>query len=297
MISIIIVNWNTGELLCRCLESLDTMTNRAMIDRIIIVDNNSHDQSIKQAQNHQYTHIQPEFIVLPENVGFARANNIAIEKLSKYPNHHVLLLNPDTAIPSSALTTAPLTILQEIIESNPKIGVVGPRLVNPDGTHQPSVRRLPTLMVFVFMLLKLQRLFPKSSVWQRYVAADMNYDKDQAVEQVMGAAFLIRDEMWQNTLGLLDERFWIWFEEVDYCKRVRDAGFQVWYTTQAVITHYGAVSFNQLVGLKRSMPFVRSIRAYAKKHFGWSAYSLLTLLMPVSYTLGFVSGMFHKRHI
>jgi GT2 family glycosyltransferase len=289
---IIIVNWNTGELLARCLESLAVLPEKERISEVIVVDNASRDTSYVQAQvaaGKSGNRPPVRFIKLKGNAGFARANNIAWERVQagSHAGEHVLLLNPDTEVKPGALAG-----LLAALEENSRAGIVGPQLLNPDGTVQPSIRAFPTLGVFVFFFLKLHRLFPGAALWQRYVRGDFDAAREQEVDQAMGAALLLRRELVES-LGLFDERFWIWFEEVDLCRRAQQAGWKVMYTPRAEIFHHGGVSFNHLVGLRRAWPWLTSCLVYTQKHLTLGALALLWLLFPIALLLALPSSIIH----
>jgi N-acetylglucosaminyl-diphospho-decaprenol L-rhamnosyltransferase len=290
MVSIVIVNWNTGDKLLACLRSLATLPEKSLINHIFVVDNNSTDDSLERTRALAFE-IPIEYMRLPKNIGFAAANNRALRALDNTVDH-VLLLNPDTEVTPYALK-AMLQVLQE----KPEVGIVGPKLLNSDGSLQPSVRSFPTLLTMIWMFLKLPRLLPQTRFWQRYVRSDFNYRRGQAVDQLMGAAFLIRgallDPEYARGVGLLDELFWIWFEEVDYCKRAKQKGWFVWYTPEAEVMHHGAVSFNQRVGIRRSVPLLNSALYYAYKHFDKLSFLLLCLLWPIGVLLALPASFFH----
>src|SRR3989344_3915538 len=187
-ITIIIVNWNTGKLLTQCLESLAVLPEKDLISEVTIVDNYSSDDSYIQAKRIDIG-VPTSFVRLPKNVGFAAANNIAIRQ-RRDKGSHVLLLNPDTQVKAGAIAAG----LHEL-EHTERAGVVGIKLINIDGTIQQSVRRLPTLPVFLFFFLKLHRLFPDSSLWHKYMQHAFEYEKKASVEQVMGAAFFINQKL------------------------------------------------------------------------------------------------------
>lgn len=296
---IIIVNWNTGELLARCLASLADLPDVSRMAEIIVVDNASRDRSLVRAQvvvGEHGNNPPVRFIKSERNLGFARANNLAIARAAaSHPLCDVLFLNPDTAVLPGSLEA-----MLGVFERKKDAGIVGPKLVSADGVLQPSVRAFPTLAVFVFFWLKLHRLLPGATLWRRYQQTDFAYEREQAVDQVMGAAMLVRREM-LTSIGLFDERFWLWFEEVDLCKRARTAGWQVVYTPQATVLHHGAVSFHQLFGLRRALPWCMSSRRYAAKHLGRRAAAVLGLLLPAALALAVPSALIHwltwqKRH-
>lgn len=280
---VIIVNWNTGELLARCLSSLFARPESSRIAEIIVVDNASRDRSLVRAQvaAGQHGNSPPvRFIKSEHNLGFARANNLALARAAQSRTScHFLFLNPDTAVKTGAVET-----LVEVLERNRTVGIVGPKLLNADGTLQPSVRAFPTLAVFVYFFLKLHRFLPNANLWRRYMRTDFDYEREQTVDQVMGAAMLVRRNVVKD-VGAFDERFRLWFEEVDLCLRVKAAGWQVVYTPRAAVVHYGAVSFRQLWGVRRAWPWCLSAVRYALKHLGAGAAMVLGLLLPVALAL------------
>ncbi|MEO6077636.1 MAG: glycosyltransferase, partial [Candidatus Andersenbacteria bacterium] len=294
-VSVVIVNWNTGALLKKCVASILSLPEIADIRHIIVVDNNSSDDSVLQLDApHPSPLLSKERgrVVLlrqKENLGFAKANNLAITHIQQHEGQddHVLLLNPDTEVRTGAIQA----MLTEL-DNNKKAGIVGPKLLNPDNTTQKSVRAFPSFKIFVILFLKLQRIIPKLPSWKNYLQEDFDYEKKQSVNQVMGAAFLIRNAVIKE-IGLLDEKFWIWFEEVDYCKRAHDAGWEIIYTPTAEIMHYGGVSFNQLTGPKKTAPFLNSSLVYAKKHLSIFSYTALIILYPFGYIVSF-AGLFNR---
>ena len=258
-----------------------------MICDVVVVDNASHDTSFKAVKNKEWK-LPMTFVSLKHNRGFAKANNIGIEKKSMQSTS-LLLLNPDTIVHPGAIST-----MFEALMSASNIGVVGAHLLNPDGTTQPSVRRFPTVPVFAWLLLKLARLFPYASFWQRYLMSDFNYETRTTVDQVMGAAFLIRGSL-LSTVGKLSESYWIWFEEVDYCLKVWQAGFKVVYEPKARITHLGGASFSQLVGFSRVLPFLKSSTIYAFKNLGVFSGVALILMWPFALLTAVPASILHVR--
>jgi GT2 family glycosyltransferase len=290
---IIIVNWNTGELLLNCVKSLQQLSDgeKEIIDEVIIVDNASTDKSIIKAQHSvgkSMNKPRVRFIMQENNLGFSKANNIAIDRvIKKNGDFHVLLLNPDTEVREGALSS-----MLKVLEEGKSTGVVAPHLINSDGSTQSSVRSFPGFGEFVFLLLKLNRILPKSRRWQRYMRVDFDYTKQENVDQVMGAAFLIRGDL-LTTVGLLDENFWVWFEEVDYCKRAKQADWEIVYTPEAEVMHYGGVSFNQLVLWKKTWPWFMSMMHYASKYFNSFEQVILWLLLPLALILSLPSSIMH----
>lgn len=285
---VLIVNWNTGKLLKECLEALLQLPERGLVAGIYVADNASSDDSLRLASEAAGDRVR--FLALKENAGFARANNLLWEQARQegFRDSHVLLLNPDTRVRPGSVKT-----LVELLQRRPRAGVVGPKLLNLDGSLQPSVRRLPNLGAFMGLALKLH-YWGRPAWRRRYMAEDFDYGKEQMAEQVMGAAFLIRNQA-AAEVGWLDERFWVWFEEVDYCKRILDKGWQVWFTPAAQVIHAGGVSFGQINGLKRGRPWLRSMRYYARKHWGAGAEMVMWALTPLALGLVLLAGYQRKR--
>jgi GT2 family glycosyltransferase len=290
---IIIVNWNTGELLLNCIKSLQSLPveEQALIDEVIVVDNASTDRSIVKAQHTVGKSINKprvRFIRQEHNLGFAKANNVAIDRvIKKSDNLHVLLLNPDTEVKAGALTG-----MMDVLREDMSVGVVGPRLINSDGSTQPSVRAFPAFSEFVFLFLKLNRIASKSRRWQGYMRTDFDYTNSATVDQVMGAAFLIRNKLLKS-VGLLDENFWVWFEEVDYCRRTVLDGWKVVYTPDAEVLHHGGVSFDQLMSWHKSQAWLKSMMYYAKKYFNVYEQAVLWLLLPLALVLTLPVSIIH----
>lgn len=272
-VNIIIVNWNTGALLARCLRALRNLPEGegGLIGKIIVVDNNSSDNSVVLAQAEARNWAEVSFKLLPENVGFARGNNVAWKTFSSH--NHVLLLNPDTEVRPGAVRA-----LVGILEERADVGIVGPKLINPDGTLQGSVRPFPTFFDFILYMLKLGRIV------QNHQERLYEYSQAGYVDQVMGAVFLIRNKAWQE-IGMLDERFFTLFEEVDYCKRAVEHGWKTYFTPAGEVMHVRAASFNQLVGFRKSWPWMASCLRYAHKHFGVGLWLLMIILSPVTLLL------------
>lgn len=283
-LAISIINWNTGQLLANCLRSLLALPDaeRSRIDSVWIIDNASRDQSVEQARAVMAASSESlpiHLIVNKNNVGFAAGNNQALQKIGG--GRQVLLLNPDTEVEPGALSA-----LLAVLESDSTVGIVGPRLVNSDGSLQGSVRPFPKFGDFILYMLKLGRIIQSRQEGQ------FDYSHAGYVDQVMGAAFLIRDTVVRD-VGLLDVGFFTLFEEVDYAKRARDAGWRCFYTPASTIRHVRAASFNQLVGFRRSLPWLQSSLHYARKHLTPWQVAVLYILVPLSLALVLPASVKH----
>lgn len=280
-LSIIIVNWKVKDLLEKCLRSIFEQTKNISFE-IFVVDNNSGDGSVEMIQA---KFPQVNLTASAENLGFAKGNNLAIKKAR---GRYVLLLNPDTEILDNALEK-----MVRFMDAHPECGIAGCKLLNPDLSLQPSVRAFPSFASQIFILLKIHHLFPHSKAMYKYLVQDFDYEKTQEVDQVMGAFMMIRREAIEK-IGLLDEKFWIWFEEVDFCKRAEAAGFKILYTPEAKIIHLYGQSFKQAMGVKKQKNFNRSLSYYFKKHGTKGEWLVIQILRPISLVLAWLAQTIKK---
>ncbi|MFC1853845.1 glycosyltransferase family 2 protein [candidate division CSSED10-310 bacterium] len=232
-ITIIIVSWNVKDLLYDCLKSIET-TSAGLELEVFVVDNNSSDGSPLMVQDH-FPSVQLE--VLPENIGFAAANNVAL-RMKTAP--FVLLLNPDTRLLPDSIQA-----LLRYLEKNPEMGAVGPQLLNGQGKIDPSCRRFPTLgaAFHQFTVAKYLSLFRVAH--RHYMMADFDHLSETSVDQIMGACMLVRKEV-LSRVGFLDETFFIYYEEVDWCYRMKKAGYSIGFTPTAKIIHFSDQSTMQV---------------------------------------------------
>jgi len=281
-LSIIIVSWNVKDLLRKCLESIYRETKNLKFE-VFVVDNYSQDKTVEMIKT---DFPQINLIANQENVGFASACNQAIREAK---GDFVLLLNPDTEILENALKK-----MVNFMRIHSDAGVASCQILNPDKSLQPSVRRFPTFSSMSLIMLKIHHLFPKLNSIKYYLASDFDYSKAQEVDQVMGAFFLIRYDVIKK-VGLLDKNFYIWFEEVDYCQRLKKHGWKIYYMPEAKIIHYFAQSFQQVTGFKKQLIFNRSLIFYFKKHKPFIDYISLLFLHPTSLFLAFISQLLRLK--
>lgn len=255
-ISIIIVNYKVKDLLDKCLSSLFEFNKNIELD-VIVVDNNSNDGSEDMVKT-KYPKVK--YINSGGNLGFAKANNIGY-KLARY--EHVLLLNPDTEF----IEFDSLKKLIEIFDSRENIGAIACKLLNSDGSLQSSCRKLPTLSSQIFVLLKLHNFFPRTiPAIKKYYLLDFDYNSEKKVDQVMGAFLLTTKKVIEKVGGLLDENYWLLFEEVDLCTRIKGVGLDIIFTPITSIKHHKGESFKQEKILKNQKTFNNSLLIYFKKH-------------------------------
>jgi len=279
--SFIIVNWNVRELLEKCLLSIEKFSSHFNFE-IIVVDNASMDGSVAMMRE-RFSQIN--LIANTKNLGFAAGVNQGIKQAR---GEYVILLNPDVEIKESTLEN-----LLEEFKNCADSGIVGGKIKNEDESIQPSVRAFPDVLSQVLISLKLKHIFNSRAIG-RYLTQNFDYEKRQEVDQVMGAFFAIRRKVIEQ-IGMMDERFFLWFEEVDFCKRAKDAGWKVIYTPKSEVLHLGGKSFGQISSTARQRIFNKSLRYYMLKHKGPIVWLAFALLQPLSLLFAFITGMFHPK--
>jgi GT2 family glycosyltransferase len=272
-LSICIVNYNSGRLLASCLDSL-TRYSPSCLYEVIVVDNHSEDGSLG------IVNVFPRTLLIQnqDNVGFAKANNQAFA-ISR--GEYLLMLNAD-----AELTRGALDQLLSCAAAHPQAGLVSAKLVNPDGSPQVgfNVRRLPNLTTAFAQLMLLDEIFPNNPLTRRYMGLDLDYNRLQRVEQPAASALLYRRTAWAQ-VGSFDERFSNWYNDVDLCKRVRDAGWELWFCPSAQVMHYGGIGAASRTAQSAIVEAYRSQRLYFYKHFGWLGYGLVSGFMIIGMIL------------
>jgi N-acetylglucosaminyl-diphospho-decaprenol L-rhamnosyltransferase len=265
IIDVVIVNWNSGSDLARCLESLTDEGSAALVARIIIVDNGSHDGSAALAPDAG----APPLIIdhANRNLGFAVAANRGAAK-GNAP--FILFLNPDTRLHAGALAAA-------LGGFGPEIGLVGLRQCDESGQIRPSCSRFPTPLAFWMRAFGLDRL----SQFARYAPflEDPPHEASRLVDQVMGACLLIPRDLFAALSGF-DERFFLYYEDVDLALRAHRLGRRSWYETGGTVTHTGGGSSRQVPAHRLCLSLASRL-AYARKHFtraGFLSVAVCTLL-------------------
>jgi GT2 family glycosyltransferase len=245
--SICIVTYKVRGLLRDCLNSLAESTR--LDYEVIVVDNGSQD-GVVEMLHAEFPSV--EVIENDQNLGFTRPMNQAMH-LSH--GKYVVLLNPDTLILPGALDT-----LVAFMQDHPEVGICGPKVLNRDGSLQKPCRRGESRPWAVFTYFSgLARLFPKSKLFGEYLMNYMDEDQTHPVAGVSGSCMLVRRET-INQIGYMDERFFAYQEDADYCYQARQAGWQIYYLPQARIIHYGGM------GGSRVQPY-RSIYEWHRSYF------------------------------
>ncbi len=263
--SIVIVSWNVREQLRTNLRNLFAVPDRKNFE-VIVVDNDS-----KDGTNRMIRDEFPDVRVVCNdfNAGFAKACNQGIA-LAK--GEVIILLNPDMVVHAGSIDR-----VYEELMNNPEVGVAGIKLVNKDGHSINNVRHFPDFASQLSLVLKLNHLFP--SLMQVYEAADFDYSVTQDVDQVRGSFFAFRKSLTEK-IGLLDEGYFIWLEEVDFCKRVHEAGLKVRYLADASAEDLVGRSFAKAGHVWKQRQFTKSLVRYFRKwHPQWQA-AILQALRP-----------------
>lgn len=252
-VSLIIVTYKTEpDILRACLMSLAGAREVAL--EIFIVDN-ANDQKITR-----FVHeILPDATVMvnTDNRGFARAVNQGMRAAT---GKYILLLNPDTIVPPMAIKK-----MVDHLDTDTEVGIASCIIRYPSGELQESIRRFPKLADQLAILLKLPHIFKHLGVVDKYMMRDVDPLKTQDVDSIMGAFMFITRAV-VDKIGYLDERYFIWFEEVDYCKMAVDAGFKVRHYADVEVIHHKGHSFDKVATIQKQKWFRQSLWAYMKKH-------------------------------
>lgn len=263
-LGIVIVNWNTRDLLRECLRSVAASDPSVRL-HIIVVDNASTDGSAAMVRAEFPT---VELIESAINGGFSYANNLGLRRLgfgsvgvseSDLP-HYVLLLNPDTVVPPDAFR-----LLIDYMDAHPEVGVAGPKLVMADGTLDLACRRsFPTPEISFWRMIGFSKLFPRNRRFGRYNMTFLPEDLETGVDSVVGAFMLVRREAILAS-GLLDEAFWMYGEDLDWAFRIKAAGWMVMYVPRVRVLHVKRAASRHSPRAQRE--FSRAMLLFYRKHY------------------------------
>jgi len=267
--SVVIVSFNTREILRNCLSSLYEAIGSRDIE-VIVVDNASRDGSADMVAS-----AFPRVVLVRSdvNLGFAAGNNAAFRRAR---GRHIVLLNPDTLLGSDALDRA-----LAHMDAVPSVGMAGGRLLNRNGVDEPAARMFPSVLNDFLALSGLAARFPRSRLFGRFDRTWATASRPADVDWVPGAFAIIRREVLE-TVGDFDERFFLYYEEVDLCRRIKAAGWRVRYWPDIVVHHWGGESSKTLTdqtfsssGSQLTLWRMRSALLYYRKHHGgvgaWAA--------------------------
>lgn len=274
-LAVVILSYNRADLLADCLDSLYAAPTRCALS-VWVVDNASSDGSAGLVRER---YPRARLIVSPVNGGFSYGNNLALARiLAEGSADYVLLLNNDTVVPPGALDG-----LVAYLEAHPEAGVVGPRLLLPDGSLDLACRRsFPTPEVSFYRMAGLARLFPRSPRFARYNMTYLDPGQETEVDAVVGACMLLRASVIAE-VGLLDEQFFMYGEDLDWCYRIKQYGWRVVYYPGVVVHHYKRAS-----STRRAMPSIRAfyeaMRIFHRKHYAATTAAPLNALIELGIT-------------
>jgi GT2 family glycosyltransferase len=268
-LSVIVISYNSAAYLPRCLDAL--ARNTRIPRQLIVIDNASTDGTPALVR-----HADPRAILIenPNNRGFAHAAN---QGFRAGQGRHLLLLNPDAEVQDGAADRC-----VAYLDAHPDVGIVGARVNNPDGTLQRACRRsVPTPMVSLFRLAGLNRLFPGHPAARAYNLEDADPAQTLDVDAVSGSFLMVRREALEK-VGGMDERYFLYAEDIDFCMSVRRAGYRVVYYPEAVVIHHKGASSRQ-TRLAANREFHRSMALFHRKHFasgmpGWANAGILAAI-------------------
>lgn len=275
---VVVVAYNSAEVIGTCLDSCHSLPT-------VVVDNASEDDTVQQVNR------RPQVLLLANttNRGFAAAVNQGVAALD---TEFLLLLNPDTQLQT------PVNPLQEAC-SQPGVGLATGRLLDTAGAIQSgfNVRRFPSPLTLMFEVLGFNRLFPRTRVNRKYRCADFNPDRPADIEQPAGAFLLFRRDVWQQLNGFDSHFHPLWFEDVDFCKRAREAGFRIRYVPEVAAIHYGGHSVSKLPPACREQYWYVSLLRYASKHFRSRAFRGVSAAVVLGSMVRAVAGVVHWRSL
>jgi GT2 family glycosyltransferase len=255
---VVVLNYNTRDLLRACLDSLRRQTGLAF--EACVTDNASSDESADMVAG-----LFPEVRLVrsPSNAGFSAGNNLGLSAAGWPENgnaRYAMLLNPDTVVPDGALAA-----MVAYADAHPDVGVVGPRLMLPDGTLDKACRRgFPTPEAAFYRFSGLSRLFPRSPRFGRYNMTFAPEDQELEVDSVVGACMLVRAEALAR-VGLMDERFFMYGEDLDWCLRIKQLGYRVMYVPSVIVHHVKRAASRR--SAKAHYEFQRAMWLFYQKHY------------------------------
>jgi len=273
-LSICIVNWNAESFLVDCLNSI-LKAQPALDYELVVVDNASTDQSVRRVKN---LFPRVHLIVSEKNVGFAAANNLALGQTS---GRYRLLLNPDTLVMPGSLEA-----MVEFMDSNQKAGACGCRLFHPEtGRVEASARPRATLTALLWHLSYLDLILPTARVFNRYRMTYPSASKPQPVDWVTGACLMARNKIFRD-VGSLDENMFMYWEDAEWCYRIKQEGWEIYFLPSVKIAHYRGQSSRlrnktQATSLSgwSTRQYAASLIYFYNKHFGKCRAYLLRLII------------------
>ncbi|MBF8248232.1 MAG: glycosyl transferase family 2, partial [Bacteroidetes bacterium] len=271
-LSIIIVNYNVRDFLHHALISIRKAT-KGIRSEIIVVDNASDDGSTEMLRK-RFPNVT--LIASKQNLGFARANNVALKRAR---GDFLLLINPDTVVQEDTLR-----VMLDFFKNTPEAGLAGCKILNPDGTFQLACRRgFPTPWVAFTKIFGLSKLFPRSSWFGKYNLTYLNTEETYEVDSVSGSFMMLPREVLEK-VGGLDEEFFMYGEDLDWCYRIQQSGWKIFYVPLTQIIHYKGESTRRS-SIDEIQTFYDAMHRFVKKHFGGSSFLRIILRAGIMLTL------------
>ncbi len=253
-LSIIVVNWNTRDLLAACLSAVE-LTVKQISYEVIVIDNHSNDGSQDMVRG-QFPTVK--LIANTDNAGFAKANN---QGITISDGRYVLLLNSDAFVKENTLDR-----MVAFMDEHADAGMAGCKLLYEDGRLQPSCATFPTLATEFYIAVGLDKLFPKSQIFGKYLMTDWDYSTLREVDVIMGAFMMVRKSVIEQ-VGMMDESFFMYSEEVDWCYRFKAAGWKVYFTPEVETVHIWGGS-SKAVKVETLIRLYRARVQFFRKHYG-----------------------------
>ena len=276
-VSVVVVTYKEGlDILKACFDSVVAQTGVSF--ELIVVDNGASEATRGLLSSYPAS----TYIRNATNRGFAAAVNQGIKRAN---GRYTLLLNPDTSCGPDVYSK-----MIARLDQDKEVGVASCLIRYPDGKLQESIRRFPQVADQLLTMLKAPHFFKHLRAIDRYMMHDVDALQTQDVDSIMGAFMWIRREVIEKN-GWLDERYFIWFEEVDYCKMVHDAGWKIRHYGDIQITHHKGHTFNQIATLRKQKWIRTSLRKYFYKHHGLLAAGLFWVLTPIFIVLGWSASI------
>jgi N-acetylglucosaminyl-diphospho-decaprenol L-rhamnosyltransferase len=269
--TVVIVTHNSADCIARCLQALVPFPEW----KVVVVDNDSRDDSVGVARTIPIT---VHMLINSHNVGFAAAVNQGM-KVAEGPT--LLILNPDAVASAGSLYNLAKALRRDAV------GAAGGLLLNEGGLPQKgfTVRRFPTIGSVLAEVLLVNRIWPSNPWNVRYRCLDLDYQAAQEVEQPAGACLAVKRQAWEMVEGFDESFFPVWFEDVDFCRRLRDRGWRIVYCPDAIFLHAGAHSVDRLAFRDRQSFWYRNLRRYFAKHHSRSEVAFLRLGITVGMLL------------
>lgn len=285
-LDIVIVNWNAGDYLYECVSSIkNAVNNNFILSNVVIVDNASIDRSLEKIDTNE---LPIKIIKNTENLGFAKASNQGAKGSDA---DYLLMLNPDTRLYANSLSV-PIEFMEK--EENKNVGIIGIQIVNDKNEISRNCARFPTPISMIYNSLGLDKAFPK--IFDSHFLSEWNHKTNRVVDQVLGAFFMIRKTIYDRIRGY-DERFFVYYEDLDLALRASKKAYFSYYLADAYIYHKGG-GVTENVKAKRMFFNLQSKILFAQKHFNYRSFIIISLVVlmlePISRIFGAVlTGSFH----